>query len=344
MTPSNTRLPERGISMNRSHIYTGNTYRLHSVFDKAGRGEPVSIVFLGASITLGYKIDEKYLFTTAVQNYFRDRFQSPDIACHNLSVAGMPSLHGLQLAYFDVESYSPDLIVIDYSVNDRKDSAHREAFESLLVKCLSLPSQPAVISFFVKNHSGYTCAAQMSAVCEHYAIPYVNIGEQLEQDIRQGTIQWEQFSYDDCHPGPDGHGYIGKCLLRLFEAAANIPATDDCLPAQHFYNSELASLRFYPSPWESTPDCRPAPLEIEICCRTLFLVYLVDITEDCGRAHLSVDGTLCCRLDSYRVHEWEHPAYEVIHLSKEKVKHHISLDMPKGESDKRFHLLHLGYV
>ena len=53
-------------------------------------------------------------------------------------------------------------------------------------------------------------------------------------------------------------------------------------------------------------------------------------------------------MDSYRVHEWEHPVYEVVSLSKEKKMHHISLDMSpdmqKGENEKRFRLICLGIV
>lgn len=331
--------------MNSAHIFMGNTYRLHTVFDKAERGEPVSIVFLGASITLGYQIDKKYLFPTIVQNYLRDQFHNSNIHSHNLSVAGMPSMHGLQLAYFDVESYAPDLIVIDYSVNDQKDATHREAFEGLIVKCLSLPTKPAVLSFFVKNRSGYTCAAQMTAVCSHYDIPYVNVGEWLEQDILQGIMKWEDFSYDGCHPTPEGHGYIGKCLLELFKHATHTPADSEYrLPEQPFFQDELAHLQFHPSSWENTPSTHLPSLSLEASCRTLFLIYLVGTTQDYGKACLTVDGSVCSHLDSYRIHEWEHPAYEVIHLSKEKKLHQISLSMPKGENDKRFHLLRLGYI
>lgn len=331
--------------MNQSHIFTGNTTRLHAMFDKAEQGKPISVVFLGASITLGFKIDKKYLFPTIIQEYLKKRFHNPDIHCHNLSVAGMSSMHGLQLAYFDVEAYSPDLIVLDYSVNDRKDLVYREVFESLLVKCLSLPTRPAVISFFVKKYSGYTCATHMAAVCKHYGIPYTDVGKQLEQDIRQGITKWENFSYDDCHPSPEGHKYIGKCLLQLLDSSFQTPAAStDHLSKQQFYNNELAYLQFYPSPWENTPSSHLSPLNLELDCRTLFLVYLVGTTQDYGKAILTVDKTSCYRLDSYRVHEWEHPAYEVLHLTKERKRHHISLNMPEGENDKRFHLLFLGYI
>lgn len=331
--------------MQNPHLFTGNTSRLHTVFEKAGGGKPISIVFLGASITLGFRIEKQHQFTTAIQQYFSKEFDNPNITCHNLSVAGLSSLHGLYLSYFELEQYAPDLICIDYSVNDQKNAACREAFESLLVKCLTLPTAPAVISFFVKKEIGYTCAPQMAAVCEYYGIPYVNIGSWLDADVAQGKLRWHNFSYDGCHPGPFGHGYIGKCLLSLLDAVRHTPpGSTSSLPAQAFYKNELASLHFLPSEWENTPFCHPNPLLLTVNCRTLFLSYLVDTSEEYGKASLSVDGTVIRCLDAYRVHEWEHPDYEILYLSKDEMPHQICLKMAEGETDKRFHLLCLGYA
>lgn len=331
--------------MDHLHIFPGNTSRFHALFEKAGRGEHISIVFLGSSITLGYLIEKQHQFITIIQKYFQDTFHNNDVSCHNLSVPGMPSLHGLHLAYSEIEQYSPDFIMVDYSVNDQKNRMFREAYESLLVKCLSLPTQPAVASFFVKKEIGYTCAPQMAAVCEYYGVPYVNIGTWLEEDIKAGIMRWRDFSYDGCHPGPVGHGYIGRCLLRFLEHLSQVPAEDNTsLPAKSFYNNDLAHLWFYPSPWENCEACHAAPLELDICCHTLFIGYFVDTTDDYGTACLSVDGKPYRYFDSYRVHEWDHPAYEVVYLSKESEQHHLSLGMQKGENDKRFRLLCLGII
>lgn len=331
--------------MQHTHMFSGNTSRLHSVFSKAGHGKHISIVFLGSSITMGYMIEEQHQFTAIVKEYFMRTFHNDDISCHNLSAPGMPSLHGLHLAYTELERYAPDLILIDYAVNDQKNHMYREAYEGLLVKCLNLSTHPAVISFFVKTIKGYTCAPQMSAVCEYYGVPYVNIGTWLEEDIQSDIMRWRDYSYDGCHPGPVGHGYIGRCLLRFLEDLSQSPAASSVsLPAKGFYGNELARLRFIPSDWEHTPEYRPDSLVLDAECRKVFIGYFVGITKDYGTACLSLDGAPYHFMDSYRVHEWEHPVYEVVSLSKAKSMHHISLDMQKGENEKRFRLICLGIV
>lgn len=326
-------------------VYSGNTARFHSVFERAGQGGHISLVFLGSSITLGYQIETRHQFTSMIQKYFQDTFHNNDISCHNLSAPGMPSMHGLHLAYSELESYAPDVIFIDYAVNDQKNRMFREAYESLLIKCLSLPTEPAVASFFVKTQNGYTCAPQMAAVCEYYGVPYVNIGAWLDGDIEAGIMRWRDYSYDGCHPGPVGHGYIGHCLLRLLEHLSQVPGKPAIsLPAKGFYSNDLAQLRFCPLAWENSAEHHAAPLELEANCRTLFIGYFVDTTEEYGTACLSVDGKPYCYFDSYRVHEWDHPAYEVVYLAKEKKERHLRLNMQTGESDKRFRLLCLGII
>ncbi len=147
--------------MELAHIFRGNTSRVYSIFTKARRGEHISLVFLGSSITMGYLIEEQHQFTTIVKEYFTRTFHNDDISCHNLSAPGMPSLHGLHLAYTELEPYAPDLILIDYAVNDQKNHMPR---------CLRRPSLkvPGPVHktrrdiFFRKNKKRlYLCASNV---------------------------------------------------------------------------------------------------------------------------------------------------------------------------------------
>lgn len=326
--------------MNHSHIFTGNTQRFHKLFHKLKNGEPISLVFLGASITLAFRIENQHQFSTIMAKHLEEKYENSNIVCHNLSEAGMPSLHGLYLSYFELEKYSPDLVVIDYSINDQKSPAFRDGFESLIVKCLNTSSKPAVCTFFVKALAGYTCAPQMSAVCEHYQVPYVNIGTWLDEDIQRGCLRWENYSYDDRHPGPFGHGYIGTCMTKFLDILAQTQAVPETFPDTGLFNNELANLRF---PFDSTDDFIALPQEFDAVCSTLFLRYIVDTCDNYGCIDIIVDGKIVQTLNSFRIHEWRHATQEVIYLSKETSAHHISIKKHKGSKDKLFHLLCVGY-
>lgn len=329
--------------MQSEFIYTGNSSRFHQVIEKARRQEPIHLFFLGASITYGYEIKEEERFPAILCRYLQQLTGNSDIFVHNLSLPGMPSLHGLYLSYFELPKYKPDLIVIDYSVNDQKHPAYRDGFESLLVRCLNHASNPAVLSFFVRQEVGYTCMPHMAAVCRHYQIPFVDIGGWLTSDIEQGKMQWNDYSYDYCHPSSNGHQYIGTCLTKLLEVLAETPAVPEFFPEQAFYNRDPAYLHFYPDAWKHTSDSDTAPLIVDFSCRMLYLVYEVDITPDFGKAELFVDGSCFRVLDSYRIHEWDRPVQEILYLSRDVQMHHIELRIPKEDEQKHFSLLCLGF-
>lgn len=328
--------------MKENNYYFKDTSRFHRIFQKAERGQPVSLLFLGASVTLGYRIPIQDQFPTLIQQHFQKTYPLSTVHLHNLSSPGLPSVHALYQCYTEVEGYQPDLIVIDYSINDQKNPDSREAYESLLVKALSLPSSPAIISFFVKGKgkAGYTCAPQMSAVNEHYGIAYADIGAELEQDISENRLTWDNYSYDDKHPGPNGHHYIANQLIWLLQAICHTSPHACPMPAAPLFSRGLANLSFLNKPW---PD-PPAPVSFTLSCHTLFFAYMVDTIPDMGRMFVEIDGGEPLLLDSYRVDEWEHPAYKFHHMGKEKKTHRIRLYTDSdGQNTTHFNLLALGY-
>lgn len=330
------------MNMNAENTYWGDISCLQHKLQKASLGKPLQIAFLGASITFGYSVNKVDQFFSIIENYLKKTYHSPNIICHNLSVPGLASPHGLFQCYFELTRLQPDIIVLDYSINDQKSRSFQESYEGLLLACSHLSNKPAVLSFFVKSQSGYTCSAQMSALHRHYHIPYIDIGSQLMLDISLGNIHWSEYSYDDRHPGTIGHRYIADCLLFFLENVTTRCPQYGEVPEKPLFSSDLANLQFYGEEWENT-EINPSPsLKLNFFCRTLYLSYQVGTTQSYGKACLQID-TETTILDSYRVHEWEHPDYKILHLSAQKEQHAICLSMCSGDEKKFFHLNCLGF-
>lgn len=328
--------------MREKNYYFDDTARFHRMFEKARQGKPISLLFLGASVTLGYRIPRDDQFPSLIQNYFQDTYPAANVRLHNLSAPGLPSMHGLYQCYTEAEALEADLIFIDYSINDQKSPDFREAYESLLVKALSLPSAPAVISFFVKGKGpdGYTCAPHMAAVNEHYGIAYADIGAELDEDIQDNLLSWDDYSYDDKHPGPDGHHYIASHLIWLLHTLSQSDARTYPMPEKPLFGRGLANLNFFHKSW-----CFfPASVELTLSCRTLFFSYMVDTKPNMGQLFVEIDGKEAFRLDSYRMDEWEHPAYKIYHIGSEKKARRLRLYTgPGGQGNACFNLLAFGY-
>ncbi len=330
--------------MSSKHYYLGDCSRLKKLYEKAARNESISLVFLGASITMAYRIELQYQFLTAVKQYIENTYGATNVHIHNMGTPGVPSLHGLYRSYTELEEKNPDLIVIDYSVNDQKSTPYRDSYESLLVRCLSLPTEPAVFSFFVQTSDGYTCAPQMAAANQHYGIPYVNIGSWIMEDIQNGLLKWEDYSYDDRHPGPLGHTWIGRHLVDFLIATKTAPATPVPFPAEGLYDRSFSTLKFITTEWKNQPDCQMEPLIMTTYCKSLFLVYDIGITAEFGNLQITVDDTETHIIDSSRVHEWNHIHEDILYLSRKSQMHEIRIEMQPGHENKYFNIHALGFA
>ncbi len=296
---------------------------------------------------MAYQIEQRHQFLTAVQNYLQETYHNPRVEIINLSAPGVTSLHGLYQSYFELEGQKPDLIFLDYSINDQKCPVYRESFESLAVKCLSLPGSPALISFFVKGAEGYTCAPQMSVICRHYGIPFADVGMCLDRDIKEGRLRWQDYSYDDKHPGPFGHGYIGKCLITLLKQLSHADDEPIPYPEKPVFGWDLANLSFWDSSWKYTGSGQGQPLNMtfDFEGHGLYLMYDVGTSSDFGKIHISdLNQDLeLFSIDSYRVHEWDRPVQEVQYLSKKPQEYHLNFQILPEDKNKKFHLRHLAF-
>lgn len=335
--------------MHRIADYQGNTYRFHQFFQKARKQKPVSLVFLGASVTMGFQIPEEDQFPVRIRNFLAGKYARTEFSLHNLSEPGLPSMHGLYQCYQNTEPLMPDLIVIDYSINDQKNADYREAYESLIAKTLSLPSEPAVMAFFVKGQgrAGYTCAPQMSAIHQHYGVPYTDIGASLEKDIADGLLVWEEYSYDDKHPSPEGHHYIASQIIRLLDSMESSRDMPYAFPETALFGRDLSRLSFLDAPWIGSRKTFPPSIEFTLSCQTLFLSYMVDVTPDMGQLTVEIDGVPTLVLDSYRIHEWDHPEYKIYRIrdahTHAKKSHRFRLLADSG-GHSVFHFIAFGYA
>ena len=211
----------------RSLLSKGNPFRLKRVMEKANRGEEVTLAFIGGSITQGAGAvpihEECYAWKTYCA--FRERFgNGENIHYRKAGVGGTPSELGMIRFERDVlrEQEQPDLIVIEFAVNDEGDETKGICYESLVRKALNLPWNPAVILLFSVFADDWNLQERLSPVGYHYHLPMVSIRDAVSPQFgltrEQGrVISRNQFFYDMFHPSNLGHFIMAKCLEYLFE-------------------------------------------------------------------------------------------------------------------------------
>lgn len=206
----------------------GNTSRLEKVLGKAGSGEDVTIAFIGGSITQGagaIPINEK-CYARVFADSFQEKYaKGGNVNLIKAGVGGTPSELGMVRFERDIlrnGSQKPDLIVIEFAVNDGDDETQGVCYESLVRKALALPWKPAVVLLFAVFSFDWNLQDRLSPVGYRYSVPMVSIMDAvtpqfplLPDDGR--VISKNQFFYDVYHPSNLGHQIMADCLIELID-------------------------------------------------------------------------------------------------------------------------------
>ena len=216
--------------LEKSLMQVGNNVRLKNAFEKARSGEDVTIAFIGGSITQGagaipintqcyaYKTYEglcKLLGKTTEEN----------IHFIKAGVGGTPSEFGMLRYERDVlreGGIEPDIVVVEFAVNDEGDETKGECYDSLVRKIYNSPGKPAVMLLFAVFANDWNLQDRLRPVGKAYELPMVStldtVVEQFYLKAGEGkVVSKNQFFYDSYHPSNIGHTIMADGLLYLFK-------------------------------------------------------------------------------------------------------------------------------
>ena len=136
---------EQYSQMVRSSLLSmGNTFRIQKAIQKAKSGKPVTLAYIGGSITQGAGATPIHTECYAYKSWkmFQKKFAiKENVKFIKAGVGGTPSELGMLRFERDVlrENEQPDIIVIEFAVNDEGDETKGDCYESLVRKALKLP-------------------------------------------------------------------------------------------------------------------------------------------------------------------------------------------------------------
>lgn len=354
----------------RSLVSTGNTERLHRAIDKAKNGDEVSIVYLGGSITEGSNAAPRttgcYAYCSA--QIFADKFMADkkQLKYHNAGISGTPSLLGVTRCEKDVLFHAPDIVFVEFAVNDGTDPQNRLAYESLVCKLLESESQPAVILIFTLTKNGYNAQEHMQQVGQHYNLGMISIKDAVWPQLQQGMLQWRDYSSDEVHPNNAGHAFMADCIGYYFDQAAAVAPEPYILPHSAVIGRTLAGLKnlqkddpaiismgmfdygpvncySYKQGWRHASSRNDqGALTFTLEASIITVVYKQERSAVCGKAEVWVNGKCKAKLNSYSNSAWGNPVTEMIFLGKGS--HTIEIRMAEDSLGKTFNLLDVGYA
>ena len=199
--------------LKQSLMQTGDPAALKRAIGKARRGEDVTIAFIGGSITQGagavpintgcyaYKTFERFCALAG-------KGTEENIHYIKAGVGGTPSELGMLRYERDVlrdGSVQPDIVVVEFAVNDAGDETGGECFDSLVRKILKKENHPAVILLFAVFANDWNLQERLAPVGRAYDLPMVSVRDavvpQFYKKPGEGKVfSKSQFFYDCYHP------------------------------------------------------------------------------------------------------------------------------------------------
>ena len=233
--------------LEQSLMQLGNPARLQKALDKARRGEDVTVAFIGGSITQGAGAIPINTKCYAYQIYqglcdYLGKGTDENIHYRKAGVGGTPSELGMIRYERDVLRMQedgritedlPDIVVVEFAVNDEGDETKGECYDSLVRKILLQENNPAVILLFAVFADDGNLQERLSPVGRAYDLPMVSAKDAVvEQFYRKGEermVSKNQFFYDCYHPTNVGHRIMSDCVMYYIKEADAKPRQEDTL-------------------------------------------------------------------------------------------------------------------
>lgn len=194
----------------RAVVSPGNTARLHAAFDRARDG-PIMIGAIGGSITQA----GGYLDGVAA------RFGP--VLVRNAGLSATESYLGAHRVSEDLLDWQPDVVIIDYAVNDATMPLLQRTYEGLVRRILNEPQAPAVILVFFMLSTGENSQSQQIPIGAHYGLPMISFRDALWPEIEAGNLAVEDILLDTVHPNSTGHQYAADMLIAYLEGVLSEP-------------------------------------------------------------------------------------------------------------------------
>ena len=375
--------------VSRSLTYEGNTYRLRKFIDKLRAGENVTVAMLGGSVTegAGAGTNDKgyaYQFLQAIaETYGNGTLGKADEGQIRYVVAGLsgtPSVLGLMRYEQDVLEPlggAPDLLVIEFAVNDWQEATEGRAYESMVYEALTAREDCAVIALCSVAKTGWNTQNVHLPIAKHYQIPLVSLKDAVFITEKKMRIDANTYFMDDYHPKFYGHKLMKDCLMNLFEkaddavvdATAEIP--ENAIKGRDFTgmiqvdsakkekglkvgsfgdkDEKVVTTFFtksaaFPNNFYHKAGSRNEPFTLTVKCKKILINFKTTSDKDFGKADFYVDGKLVATADGHSDGGWNNCNVLMVLDEAEAAKHVLEVKMAAENEDKAFTIFSISYV
>ncbi|WP_143316120.1 SGNH/GDSL hydrolase family protein [Clostridium sp. HBUAS56017] len=336
-----------------SIVNKGDVSRILKLFNKGKRGEDINIGFFGGSITQGCHADiheNSYAYKTYL--WFKEKFKESNVRYINAGVGATGSIIGVHRVKEQMLDLNPDIVFIDFAVNDKENIYNKIAYESLIRRLLKVKNKPAIVEVFMSTDDGHNVQDQQIKIGEKYNIPMISYRNVIYSEMIKGKTIWKEVATDEVHPNNLGHKIISELLIKFLqdiysnlddkednEIALDKPIFGDKYINGVIFNNnnievkeeigfveDKEGFQVFNNGWKfSHEKFNKGKLTFEVEGKNIFILYKKSVLETAGRIQIRVDDRDKGILDTYFEDGWgdyseTHLIVEENEVSKHKIE------------------------
>lgn len=353
--------------VDRSLLSVGDMTRMSDVFQKAQNGEDITVAYIGGSITEGYNAGTTEFYAKTCTDLLQGYFPDITVTGVNAGISGTPSLLGNLRLERDVLSADPDIVFVEFAVNDGQEADYKNAYESLVRTLLTQEKDIAVVLLFTVLDSGYTCQEHMSKIGANYDLPMISVHDSVYEEIEAGRMTWQDYSNDQSHPNAYGHKCITDFVDNYYQkvlpvVAENVGEVSKELPDpvfsakymnMHYMDSatmdgvELDGFEQYDTHgsfhngwmYRGTDG---GSMKFTVECNVLEMVFKANNSDKYGTADIYVDGEKVKSVVSNMSDGWNNPVTAYLIDNDSSAEHTVEIRMEGGVT-QAFFVMAFGY-
>ena len=336
--------------LDRAIVSTDGTSRIAKVMQKAARGEKISIVTLGGSITHGSGASaENKRYANIVAQWWRSAFPTARVNFHNSGIGATGSMLGVHRLDRDVYKYNPDLLVVEFAVNDTSDGT-QESYENLIRRVVKQSPDTAIIMLFMTTEWFSDKQAEEVPVGRAYGIPMISYRDAIKPECESGRYTFKnQLSDDGTHPNDFGYAIVGNLITSYLDGVKAVytdystiipEVPEQPMTSEKYMNAKMYwcnegieptalgswvkdSYAFYDFQGSWSVTSGTAPLIFEVDAQNIKILYEKSISSSkSGVIQMRVDSTIVGTVNSYFQNGWgDYQTIADVYDGSE-VKHH----------------------
>ncbi len=303
--------------------------RLQEKWEKFDRDGELRIAFLGASLTRGEGVARNRnfvsLFQEKVNVHYRERGK---IEVLPYGESGTMSSNAL----FKVDRLideDPDLVFVDYAMNDTGDRYLSDCFEGLVYRMLCRGIAVVILMFC--NNQGRCTRGAMERVGRHYQVPVFDIGKKIYEKVQAG-MPWEQYGQDYVHPTEYGHALIADYLCEYMGRIEKGEIRDGgSLPEKPAFTGAFREYRIL-NTGENMRGRNPGDTVFEerLSWRMLLTEFFQNSIPNPASVKIYVDGGLCQTAEAFATMAWGNRVAAYVSGEGDLEEHELRIVLGQG--------------